>query len=273
MDEYITSTISESTDVIENTHINNADKTIKHKSSAIITIFLILLIIVLLAGNVVSIFLLTKKDSSKSIADIELSVEYIDSVSNNINLFDAAGLVKIEIDEKYGFIDKNGTVVIEPQFDSASMFSDGLAIVSTDDKYGIIDAKGKYIINPTYDAIAEFSNGLSAVKKDDKFGYIDKTGKIVIPINYGHAYSFTNDGYAYVITENKQLAIIDTEGKIIYSQDYSDELCKKPNCFEHTSSDTQYCYEHKTETCKWSGCTKEAKYGDYCFNHYYALED
>ena len=30
---------------------------------------------------------------------------------------------------KYGFIDKNGKVVIEPQFDDAGAFSEGLAKV------------------------------------------------------------------------------------------------------------------------------------------------
>ena len=29
--------------------------------------------------------------------------------------------------KKYGFIDKNGKVVIEPQFDNAGNFSEGLA--------------------------------------------------------------------------------------------------------------------------------------------------
>ena len=45
--------------------------------------------------------------------------------------------------KKYGFIDKNGKVVIELQFDNAGAFSEGLAEVEKDGKWGFIDKRGK----------------------------------------------------------------------------------------------------------------------------------
>jgi hypothetical protein len=47
------------------------------------------------------------------------------------------------IDEKYGFNDKNGEIVIKPQFDWTFAFSEGLADVRIDEKYGYIDKKGE----------------------------------------------------------------------------------------------------------------------------------
>lgn len=47
------------------------------------------------------------------------------------------GLVAVKSGDKWGYIDKTGKYVINPQFDSASPFSDnGLARVEVGDKYG-----------------------------------------------------------------------------------------------------------------------------------------
>ena len=39
------------------------------------------------------------------------------------------GLLRVEKDDKYGYIDKNGKVVIEPQFGEVGDFSEGFATV------------------------------------------------------------------------------------------------------------------------------------------------
>ena len=65
--------------------------------------------------------------------------------------------------EKYGYIDKNGKVVIEPQFDYAYPFSEGLAHVNKDAKYGFIDKSGKVVIEPQFDEAGAFSEGFARV--------------------------------------------------------------------------------------------------------------
>ena len=71
------------------------------------------------------------------------------------------------MESKYGFIDKSGKVVIEPQFDYAglgiSAFSEGLAQVKKDGKYGFIDKSGKVVIEPQFDDADAFSEGLAVV--------------------------------------------------------------------------------------------------------------
>ena len=69
---------------------------------------------------------------------------------------------------KYGFIDKSGKVVIEPQFDDAGAFSEGFACVEKDDKWGFIDKNGKVVVEPQFDYAREFSEGFAQVKKDGK---------------------------------------------------------------------------------------------------------
>jgi len=64
------------------------------------------------------------------------------------------GVVGVESDHKWGYVDENGKLVIQPQFDDESNFFDnGLATVKVNGKYGIIDKKGKYIANPQYNDI------------------------------------------------------------------------------------------------------------------------
>jgi WG containing repeat len=81
---------------------------------------------------------------------------------------------------KFGYIDRNGKIVIPAQFDRAEKFSEGLATVKIGDKYGCIDSNGKIVIPPRFDYIYEFKNGLAEITLDrlDR-GKIDKTGKIV----------------------------------------------------------------------------------------------
>ncbi|MEG0456877.1 MAG: WG repeat-containing protein [Oscillospiraceae bacterium] len=55
---------------------------------------------------------------------------------------------------KYGFLNNEGNVVIEPQFDTVSAFDlNGYSIVSKDDLYGMINTKGEVIINFKYDML------------------------------------------------------------------------------------------------------------------------
>ena len=72
------------------------------------------------------------------------------------------------MESKYGFIDKSGKVVIEPQFDDAGGFSEGLARVEKDGKWGFIDKSGKVVIEPQFDEVGDFSEGFGKVKKDGK---------------------------------------------------------------------------------------------------------
>ncbi|HDS29982.1 MAG TPA: WG repeat-containing protein, partial [Firmicutes bacterium] len=52
-----------------------------------------------------------------------------------------------------GFIDKTGQYVINPQFDFAFDFSEGLAPVKIAEKWGFIDKTGQFVINPQFDGI------------------------------------------------------------------------------------------------------------------------
>lgn len=98
---------------------------------------------------------------------------------DNVSFF-GDGLLPVRLDHKWGFIDKTGKYVINPQFDDATPFADGLARVKLGGKWGFIDKTGKLVIPPQFDLAFPFKDGLAPVTFDGKWGFIDKAGKLVI---------------------------------------------------------------------------------------------
>ncbi len=95
-----------------------------------------------------------------------------------------------KIGGKWGYINKVGEIVINPKFESALNFHEGLARVRmkgtkatkegyTSGKWGYIDTTGNIVINLKFDIAGEFYGGLATAHIGDKWGYIDKTGKFV----------------------------------------------------------------------------------------------
>ena len=94
------------------------------------------------------------------------------------------GLAKVYSNQKCGFMDKTGKVVIACQYDgSDKAFSEGLALVHKDGCYRYIDHSGKTVIQLPSGCLGHsFRNGLAVVSYNDHWSYIDKTGKTVYTI-------------------------------------------------------------------------------------------
>jgi len=134
------------------------------------------------------------------------------------------GLAATKLGGKYGYIDVKGNWIIKPQFDFTYMFSDGLAMVEINKKSAWIDKSGKIVIQPQeFEKTAiGFKEGRLAVKKAGKWGYIDRTGKIAIETKFDEAKEFSG-GVAQVVTADHQHHWIDANGKILWSQQVSKE--------------------------------------------------
>ena len=151
-------------------------------------------------------------------------------------------LFKIKVNNKYGFIDESGKIVIEPQFQGVYDFSDGLAKVYKSGEFdtAYIDETGKFAIEPKFDIGGNFSEGFAWVGFDpqktfssvkvgnitlnsysspasDSFdyniGFIDKSGKFITEPIYKLAGSFS-EGLAFVKTKENKFGFIDKTGKI-----------------------------------------------------------
>lgn len=139
------------------------------------------------------------------------------SYSNGLKTIRVPG----ESQTKYGFIDKNGTIKIEPIYENAYPFKDGLAAVQKNGKWGYIDTNGKTVINFKYKRISFFSEGLASVALDEKYGYINQKGELIIPYQYDWTFWFT-EGLAKVNDGYKSTYYINTKGERKFTDNTND---------------------------------------------------
>ena len=128
-----------------------------------------------------------------------LKDDYINFESEEENI-DEDNDESISLKTHYGFIDKDGNIVIKPQFERAWAFSNGLAQVEVDGKRGFIDKAGNMVIEPRFDYVGAFSDGLAQVEVDGKRGFIDRNGNMIIEPQFDFACDYS-DGLARVIVD------------------------------------------------------------------------
>ena len=91
---------------------------------------------------------------------------------------------------------------------------------SPENKWGFIDKAGKLVIAAEFDDVGPFSEGLAAVNQNGKWGYIDRTGQVVIPINYKSAWAF-HEGFARVLPFDGPDHFITKHGTILSGENWS----------------------------------------------------
>ena len=148
----------------------------------------------------------------------------IDSEGNEITKFSysdcgfefSEGMLPIAEDGKWGFIDKEGNWVIQPDFDYALSFSEKLAGVkdAKSRKYGFIDDEGNWVIEAKFEDIGSFKDGIAPAKLDGKYGFIDKEGNWVIKNSFLYVQAFC-DEIAIVQDVNENWGTINEDGEWI----------------------------------------------------------
>ena len=164
-------------------------------------------------------------------------------------------LLPVKVSGKWGYINSNGQLIVNPQFDYAEDFQEGRGLIclgkpctwwdappDSEERWGYIDASGKMVIAPQYGKAANFSEGLASVCTGDcsakptkpfNRGYIDRDGKVVIPMQFGIASHFS-EGLAQVCvgtcqwTEKEgysgKFGFIDHSGRFAINPQYDNVL-------------------------------------------------
>ncbi|MFJ5758613.1 WG repeat-containing protein [Neobacillus sp. NPDC093182] len=108
-------------------------------------------------------------------------------------------------DEKWGYMDESGNVLIEPQFTATQPFVEEKAIVNVENNhYGLIDKQGKFIIKPQYSSLINLGENRYALGKAQnperpylfqKYAIADSNGHIYTGFIY-NGVSHYKDGIA-----------------------------------------------------------------------------
>jgi hypothetical protein len=125
----------------------------------------------------------------------------------------SCGLSMVKKDGKYGFVDKDGKVVIPLVYDESVTMSEGYAPVRKGDLWGYIDSLGTVTLEPQFSDALCYHEGLAAVKKGGKWGFINYDGKTAIPYQFDNARGF-REGLAAVCNLKGYWGFVDKEGKM-----------------------------------------------------------
>ena len=126
--------------------------------------------------------------------------------------------------EKFGFIDRIGEFVILPQFDDADNYAEGVASVSLSGKYGYIDHSGAFVISPKYDYAHSFSEGKAAVSLGGKFGFIDKNSTLISEAKFDRVGTFSEGVAAVAVVKDYtkiSWGFIDSEGREVIEMQFT----------------------------------------------------
>jgi len=146
------------------------------------------------------------------------------------------GLCAVKRNEKWGFVNLKGQLIIPCEYDEYRPFFNGISPVSKNGKWGFIDKNNRLLIPFEFDDITNYHSyyGHSSFTEDDLkeykyfnsgmcpaskkvdgqfvWGFINQNGKIVIPFKYNRVESFNSTGTAVVYDELWELRIIDIRG-------------------------------------------------------------
>lgn len=111
-----------------------------------------------------------------------------------------------------GFIDPAGKFVINPMYDSATDFYEGLSVVSRNDSVFFINKENTNVFEKHYADAMVFRYGIAPVKQERKWYFINRQGQTV-----SKAYDEINElsGPAYVVKVKNKYGALDQFGQVI----------------------------------------------------------
>lgn len=129
----------------------------------------------------------------------------------------------------YGYMDRNGKIIIPPRFRWADFFYEGLAVVAEgpecniplddyileDCPHGYINKKGQYVIKPQFYRALEFRGGFAHVSRFSDFRalVINRSGDIVGLEGLNYFLEPLANGY-FCVKQAMQTRMVDGKGKM-----------------------------------------------------------
>ncbi|MFT7606549.1 MAG: hypothetical protein ACI8VT_004152, partial [Saprospiraceae bacterium] len=125
----------------------------------------------------------------------------------------------IRVDKKWGLIDGDGAVIINPVYDAIGEFKEfGYAVMQRDGNVGMLNKQGLEIILPEYDDIKVLDSTLIAVMKNEAWKVININGKVVLGNGYERIRVWKGGFLAYM--QKGKWGIVNYKGEGICDPQY-----------------------------------------------------
>lgn len=125
----------------------------------------------------------------------------------NPRYYDGGKLLLIEENNKYGYMDSKGNILVPPIFEQTVG-----NFVKLQGRVGIVDDDGTYLVEPKWNLnllqMRKKPNGYTVIQKNNKYGLLDRNGKVIIePIFeyieiFDHEY---NSGDSFLVIQNGRI--------------------------------------------------------------------
>ena len=125
------------------------------------------------------------------------------------------GLARVKFQGKFGFITRDGSFAVKPQFDTASFrFREGAAVVKVASKKRFVDCSGSFVAGE-FDDLWESDEHVLKAKVGSKWGFVNRRGEFLIEPKFEYVREV--DGGGWAVSENGMKTFIDGQGQVVIS--------------------------------------------------------
>lgn len=117
--------------------------------------------------------------------------------------------------EKYGYLDADGKVAMEPELDYGEDFQDGLARASKDGKFGVIGTDGEWRVLPEYDFLERGDGIIVALRRGERCVIFDGSNGAERFRLDGAGLEVAVVGAHVAVTDGERLRVYRSDGEIV----------------------------------------------------------
>ena len=125
--------------------------------------------------------------------------------------------------DKWGYINTEGEVIVPLRWDGAFESRRGLASVRKDGKEGFVNHRGEVVIAPQWDYAWVTGENAILVELDDQFGFLNFQDEVIVPVEWSshpetklehYMYDAIRGGY-FALKKGGLYCIFDLGGNLI----------------------------------------------------------
>lgn len=127
----------------------------------------------------------------------------------------------------FGLKDKQGNIIVAPQYKKLIRLGDSAWIVQKKNKFGLIDNNGNYLVEPKYRHADRILGKYLKIGNDNNFAIYNDKGEAIIPPEYSSIDILF--GGMFLTKKNYKYGVSDKNGKVILDNIFDDIYMPKPN--------------------------------------------
>lgn len=120
----------------------------------------------------------------------------------------------------WGLINSDGRILTEGKWDEVKPFSGGISIASSGGTYYLLNSNGELANDEGFDKVCRLKDGYFLVEKNSKKGLLNNSGKLILPLDFDHLQVEQKD--FIIASKNGSMGVIKESGDVIFPFQYQD---------------------------------------------------